>query len=200
MIHRLHNRRNLRQALNGAMEALLFHANDTCELLEIITLRGSQWIRFEERNDAISQINGRPDVIPIQVLPVIIVSTIDIDTTASEELPQLMQDNLAPFSLNHGESGLNLPTYAIGSISKDRYAEAAFTVDEADDPLLDSWPFLLIARTRRIVTAHVCTVPRGTDTIGTAGCSGIPANSQLHSRRHRREGQQSEAVTCLRSP
>jgi hypothetical protein len=34
--------------------------------------------------------------------------------------------------------------------------EAPFSVDEADDPLLYSWPFLLIARTDRFVTAaHV---------------------------------------------
>jgi len=37
----------------------------------------------------------------------------------------------------------------------DGTAKAALAVDEADDPLLDSWPFLLIARTRRIVTGHV---------------------------------------------
>jgi hypothetical protein len=37
----------------------------------------------------------------------------------------------------------------------DRDREAAFAIDEADDPLLDTWPFLLIARTGRIVTAHV---------------------------------------------
>jgi hypothetical protein len=32
-------------------------------------------------------------------------------------------------------------------------------VDEADDPLLEPWPFLLIARTGRIVTAWLHAVP-----------------------------------------
>ena len=71
----------------------------------------------------------------------------------------------------------------------DRQTEAAFAVDEADDPLLDSWPFLLIARTGRIFTGHVPTIPGGPDMAGTTGYSGVPAYSQLHSRRRRREGQ-----------
>jgi hypothetical protein len=44
-----------------------------------------------------------------------------------------------------------------------------------------SWPFLLIARTGWIVTG-----PNGPS---TTGFSGVPANSQLHSTRHRIEGQ-----------
>jgi hypothetical protein len=36
-------------------------------------------------------------------------------------------------------------------------------VNEPDDPLLDAWPFLLIVRTGRIVTAHTQTLQRGCD-------------------------------------
>jgi len=39
-----------------------------------------------------------------------------------------------------------------------------FSVDEADDPLLDTWPFLLIVRTGRIFTAHVFNLMRVCDT------------------------------------
>jgi hypothetical protein len=42
-----------------------------------------------------------------------------------------------------------------------RDRKAAFTVDEADNPLLNTWPFLLIARTGRIVTAHILTLKTG---------------------------------------
>jgi len=38
---------------------------------------------------------------------------------------------------------------------EEHHAEATFTVDKADDPLRETWPFLLIVRTGRIVTAHV---------------------------------------------
>jgi len=42
-------------------------------------------------------------------------------------------------------------------------AEAAVAVGEADDPLRETWPFLLIVRTGRIVTAHVRTLRGGCD-------------------------------------
>ena len=41
-------------------------------------------------------------------------------------------------------------------------SRSTFAVDEADDPLLDTWPFLLIDRTGRIVTAHC---PRSTNRV-----------------------------------
>lgn len=41
-------------------------------------------------------------------------------------------------------------------------------------------PFLLIARTGRIVTAHATRSREGATGTSTAGCSGFPANSQLH--------------------
>ena len=45
---------------------------------------------------------------------------------------------------------LDLPAEEAPAIAHDRDRETAFTVDEADDPLLESWPFLLIARTGRL--------------------------------------------------
>ena len=44
-----------------------------------------------------------------------------------------------------------------------RFEERNFAVDEADDPLLEPWPFLLIARTGRVVTGHGRTLQRGWD-------------------------------------
>src|SRR5207253_10192629 len=85
---------------------------------------------------------------------VVVVTTITADTTTSEERLQLMQYRHAPFSLDHRELGLDLPAETTRWVPEDRNAEATFAVDEADDPLLESWPFLLIGRTERIVTAH----------------------------------------------
>ena len=61
-----------------------------------------------------------------------------------------------------------------------------------DGSSLNAWPFLLIARTGRIVT-----VPEGTS---TARYSGFPANSQLHSQDHSCEGQTRSTFrdSCLR--
>jgi hypothetical protein len=64
----------------------------------------------------------------------------------------------ALLSLDHRERRLNLPTCAARAIPKDRNTEAAFAVDEADDPLRETWPFLLIVRTGRIFTIHAHTI------------------------------------------
>ena len=50
---------------------------------------------------------------------------------------------------------LHLPVEPASVIANHRDRKAAFTVDEPDDPLLETWPFLLIVPTGRIVTAHV---------------------------------------------
>jgi hypothetical protein len=181
MIHGLHDLRDPRETLHRSMEALLLHANDACELVKVIDLRRSQWICFEERDDAVDEILWRPDIVPVEILPVVVVSHVDVHLTATEERLQLVQHVHAPLPLDHCEGGLNLPADAVGPVSEDRNAEASFTVDEADDPLLDPRPFLLIVRTRRFVTRHVPTILGGSDTTGTAGSSEFPAYSQLHS-------------------
>ena len=64
----------------------------------------------------------------------------------------------------------NFTTHALEEIA--RGAEAGMigvklaASRRADDPLLDAWPFLLIARTGRIVTAHPVILSRGCDRNG----------------------------------
>jgi len=162
------------------VETTFHHPNDLCELPKVIGLRRSQWMLFEERNDTSGKISRRSHVEPEEILPVIVVSPIDANATASKELLQLMQNVHTPLSLDHREGWLCLPTDSVGPIAVDRNAEASFAVYEADDPLLETWPFLLIARTGWIVTGHAPTLPGGSDMTGTTGCSGVPAYSQLH--------------------
>lgn len=50
---------------------------------------------------------------------------------------------------------LDLPAESATRVAYHRYREATLTVDEADDPLLGPWSFLLIVRTVRVFTAHV---------------------------------------------
>ena len=58
---------------------------------------------------------------------------------------------------------LDLPAESAHAVANHGDREAAFAVDESDDPLLNTWPFLLIARTGRIVTGHATTLRRGCD-------------------------------------
>jgi len=181
MVHGLRDLRDADKSIHAEVESPAHHANDHCELPKLISLRRSQWMLFEERHDAVRQVLEAPDIESVQVLSVVVVASVDADATALEELLHVLEDTHALGSLHHSEVRLDLPAQTTLAVAEDRNAEAAFTVDEADDPLLESRPFLLIARTRRIVTGHAPTLHRGSDTTGTAGCSGFPAYSQLHS-------------------
>ncbi len=109
------------------------------------------------------EITEGPDAVAVQVFPVVIVTSAAADMATFEEPLQLVQDMHGPGSLDHAEVRLNLPTETTTVVPEDRNTEAAFAVDEADDPLLESWPFLLIVRTGRIVTAHDTTLKKGCD-------------------------------------
>ena len=180
MVHRLHDPGDVGHALHGEVDSLLHHAHDRGELPKLIGFRRSQWIRFEERDDSLPQVLPVVNNVCEQVFPVVVPPAVSVDPSAPEVVPDQIKNVGASFSLNNRKAWLELPTELDRPVPLNWTAEAAFTVDEADDPLLDAWPFLLIARTRRIVTNHVHTIPRGADMIGTAGCSGVPANSQLH--------------------
>ena len=163
MVHRLCSRRDLAQPIHREVAAELHHADDDSELLKLIGFRRSQWVCFEKRNDAADQIGKRSDVESPEILPVVVVPAIDADPTASKEVLQFVKDVHAPLSLHHRELGLDLPSQATRAVAEDRNTEAPLAVDKADDPLLGTWPFLLIARTGRIVTAHVSTIRRWCD-------------------------------------
>ena len=93
----------------------------------------------------------------------IVVSAVSVDGSASEEISEQFEHGKAPCSLHHRKSRLHLPSATHSFVALNRAAEAAFSVDEADDPLLYPWPFLLIVRTDRIFTAHVITLEMGCD-------------------------------------
>ena len=163
MVHGLCDRRDLAQPFHREVAAELHHADDNSELLKLIGFRRSQWVRFEKRNDPVHQVGKRSDVETPEILPMVVVPAVETDTAASEEVLQLVQDMHTPLSLDHRELGLDLPPQATRAVPEDRNAEAPLAVDEADDPLLGTWPFLLIVRAGRIVTAHASTIRRWCD-------------------------------------
>ena len=155
MVHRLHDRCDLRESVHREMAASRHQLDDRRELPKLMDFRGSQRVISEERDDPSTQIGQPSDDVPGHVLPVVVVATIGRHASASEERLQVLENRDTPNSLHDDELGLNLPTQARLRVPEDRNTEASFAVDEADDPLLESRPFLLIARTRRIVTAHI---------------------------------------------
>ena len=120
----------------------------------------------------------------------VVSSPVPINLAATEVALDHLQDMSATSALDNREHWLQLPSPAHLAVALDGTAEAAFTINEADDPLLESWPFLLIDRTGHIVTSTVDgTLRRTTDNFGSAGYSVFPAYSQLQLRDHSRNGQ-----------
>jgi hypothetical protein len=142
---------------------MFHHADDRRELHEVIGFCRDQWVFFEERDDHARQIGKLPYRETAQSLAMIVVPDMKSDVTTREVLLHSMQRIEAPFSLYHCERRLNLPTDPCRMVPKDRNAEAAFAVDEADDPLRETWPFLLIVRTGRVFTSHAVTLRTGCD-------------------------------------
>ena len=75
------------------------------------------------------------------------------DVAAPEHLTEEFERRSRGCCLCDGELVLDLPAESASRVPHHGDRETAFAVDEADDPLLDTWPFLLIARTERIFTA-----------------------------------------------
>ena len=85
------------------------------------------------------------------------------DRPASEELDELFENGFRWCCLGDREFMLDLPAESAPDVPHHRGREATLAVDEADDPLLETWPFLLIDRTGRIVTVHVSTLRKVCD-------------------------------------
>ena len=83
----------------------------------------------------------------------VIVTTILDHRTTAELLEEEIDHSSGDCGLGHRELMLDLPAESTTRVPNHRDREAAFTVDKADDPLLNTWPFLLIVRTGWIVTA-----------------------------------------------
>ena len=83
----------------------------------------------------------------------VVAPAVHTDPTASEELLKVVQDMRTRRRLHDHELGLDLPAELRTPLPEDRNREAALAVDEADDPLLEPWPFLLIDRTGHVVTS-----------------------------------------------
>ena len=139
----------------------LHHAYDTCESDEVLRFRRSQWIHFEKRNYSIRQFGESSYRVPVKILSMIVRSTITADVAASETLLQHVENIHTALSLHDRERRLDLPTDSTRSITEEWHAEAAFAVNETDDPLREAWPFLLIVRTGRIFTSHINTLRVG---------------------------------------
>jgi hypothetical protein len=162
-IHRLADLGNPDHPFHREVESEIHHADNLREFDEVVCLCRYQWVFFEERDDQPQQIWALPYRKPAQPLSMIVGTDMKSHLTTLKKPLHSMQRIEALLSLNHREGRLDLPTWPSRVVPKDRNTEAAFAVDEADDPLRKTWPFLLIDRTGRIITLHAETLKKGCD-------------------------------------
>ena len=145
------------------MRSRLHEVQDGGERLEVGALCGDQWIRFEERNHDLDQLSPPLHGEAEEIVVMVVVAPVLDDAPAPEHLVEEFERRPRRRRLGDRELVLDLPAEEAPGVAHDRDRETAFAVDEADDPLLETWPFLLIARTGRVVTGHDRTLLRGWD-------------------------------------
>jgi hypothetical protein len=180
VIHRLGDLGDVHDPRHTQVPADLHELDDPGELLEVVSLRRSQGVLEEERDDHIPQVTEPPHAVPEHVLPVVVVPRVRIDLPASEKTDEVFQDIAAGCALGDGEFGSNLPSKSHLAASIDGTAEAAFPIHEPHDPSYGRESFLLVFRTPHIVTAmHYPTVWVEGDTASSGRYSGFPAYGRL---------------------
>ena len=157
-------------------------ANDRREGVEVTLLTAQKGLRLEEGNDPLHEILAVPhdqDERPVAAASVILPdpSAAEPPHHRVEHLPALrVLGVLADVKFRD-----ELPSEASAWIPLDRNMERSFSVDVAGYVGVE--PFLLIDRTRHIVTAHVTTLAVGPDKVSSAGFSVVPAYSQIYRQR-----------------
>jgi hypothetical protein len=177
VVHRLNDSSDLDETVDAEMATPLHELEYFNELLEVLALCRPKPVRLEERDDDLIQVAEPPNDVAVQRLTMIVPSRVDVDPAAAEVVAERLESTNARSSLHHYELRLHLPSDRGGRIAMHRNGEATFAVDEPGYPPCDSQPFLLIVRTRHVVTIVNA---RSDDTMSSAGFSDVPAYSRLH--------------------
>src|SRR5262245_12198486 len=163
-VHRLLDLCDLDQTRDREMPALIHQLDDPSELGEVVSFRCSQWVRLEERDDDVPEISVPLDAVPEEILTMVVVPAVAVHATAAEELDHLFEHVTTRCTLHDGKFRSNLPSESHRVATIDGAAEAAFPIDETHEPPNGGESFLLVFRTRGIVTdVHRRTLGTGCD-------------------------------------
>jgi hypothetical protein len=133
-VHRLGDLRDFDNPLKREVSAEPHQSNDPSELHEVVSLRCSQRVLLEERNDDLGEVSVPVNAISEQILPMIVVSAVAIDPAAAEPPHHVFKNVTTRCALNDGELGSDLPTQGHLVATVDRAAKAAFSIYEPDNP------------------------------------------------------------------
>src|SRR4051794_8271455 len=87
-VHRLGDLGDLHETLAGQVAAVVDHPEDLRELLEVRSLRSTERVLLEERDDRPEQSRPSPNDEAVHGLAMVVVSPIDDDVAHPEELAQ----------------------------------------------------------------------------------------------------------------
>jgi hypothetical protein len=133
-VHRFGDLRDFDNPLDREVPAEPHQFDDPSELDEVVSLRCSQWVLLEERNDDLGEVSVPLNAITEEILPMIVVSAVAIDTAAAEPSHHVFKNIAARCALNDGELGSDLPTQGHRAATVDGAAKAAFSIYEPDNP------------------------------------------------------------------
>ena len=134
------------------------HRHTLRKLLEVLLLRRSQRVLLEERDYHSRKVVTPAYGVAMNALPVVVHPPVLDHPTNSEELLQSIHTPDAPRALCHDELVEDLVAGPVGgsigpaSLSHQTKREATFSVHKPKNPADLDEPFLLIVRTRHIVT------------------------------------------------
>jgi hypothetical protein len=158
MIHCLGDLRDLDQPCDGLMSIHWDQLHAHRELLEVILLRRTQWILLKEGNDRLYQFHAPIHDVLTKVLAMVVVPPIDVQSTDSKESAEILETSAAALTLRHDKPVRHLISGSVTSapcpvwLPDEADGEASFSVYKTENPAEPDQSFLLIFRTRHVVT------------------------------------------------
>ena len=158
MVHCLSDLGDLDQTFMRQMSTILDHGHAPREALEIVPLRGLQRMLAEERDDRLREIPPSADVVLTKVLLVVVVPLVDEDAANPEEAPELFEAARTSCALRNDEPMEHLIAGCVALpalpawLPDETDREASFSVYKAENPAKLNQSFLLVFRTRHVVT------------------------------------------------
>jgi hypothetical protein len=176
-IHRLRYLRDLDQTFEGPMLPDGDELDAARELLEVLLLGGPERVIPKERDDPAQEVCPPPHDVAIQMLAMVVPSSIGHQHPHAEELLESAERTKAAFALGDRELMRHLIAGPVGAsappaaLADEPDREASFSVYKTNNPAQLNQPFLLIVRTDGIVTAHDLSL--GRVPVGYTGFSSI---------------------------
>ena len=159
VVHRLRDAGDLDETVTRQVTTSSHHVHTADELREVVSLRRPQRILLEERDDPFDEVDPSGHGVLTQRFLVVVVTTVRAEPPDAEELLELLEATATSLSLGHDKRMAHLIAGCVALrpraawLPHEADGEASFSVHKANHPTTElDQPFLLIVRTRHVVT------------------------------------------------